>query len=490
MDALTIREALRFVPGLRRQPTPAHVEFFSVGKREMRVPLWYGANRLGMTPPPKEEVEIAMRDGISFRGEGVEGRDQKKMHDEAVEVMRRERAALFHVPTGRGKTMMTIAASATLRRITLIVVDKKHLTNWKGSIERYTDGAVWQIGAARKADVVWNLRETQKRKGIAQTPLAKLKSRKVGDLKKEIGRLGGNPARRRPPERLTYILCTPGMMGGIPTSVYERVGLLVVDEVHRFYTKKRLGLLLSACPEYMLMCSATPEGGMTGFYRAKRAMVSPEGLVFRPDDDPYTFVCVNTGMDMDENIEDAGGKWQSICTSQARSEERNRIQLDWIRRFPGDEERHLVFCWLFKNHIPRLVDLLDKEGIDHAWYAQAKTSYPDAHVLVTTISKGGEGFDQEAVCEGFEGKRFTRMYMPTVKSVALFIQMKGRLVGRSENPYVFMFVDNNGVERRHLAGIRAYVRKNPNASYLELNWDDELPELVAGLSAGEESAPA
>ncbi len=481
---LTIKEAMHYVPGLRRQPAPGHVEFFTMSKTEIRVPLWFGVSELGITPEEKPEIDIRLKDSVSFRGAGDDERDQKKMLEEAMVIMERERVALLHIPTGRGKTMMSIAASCEHKKLTLVLVERKLVIGWKKAVDIYTTGSCWVPGPRKKADVVWSIlrkqrarnkadgssRDTHTEKSLNKESLVSLRTIEV--------EIGANADKRKPPDSFTHIICTPGMIKGIPCEVLSKVGFLVIDEVDHFYTKNRLGLILSACPEYVLMCSATPFGGGQGYHKSLKVMMGPEGSVFRPETDPYTFVCINTGISLREDVEEAGGKWQSILFSQATNSERNAMVLKWIKKFPEVKEKILTFCWLYRDHIPGFVGLLAKEGIDHAWYAKSKKTYKDSHVVVTTIAKGGVGFDQEAACEDFDGNRFTKMIMTgTVKKIDLFVQMKGRLVGRSVDPWIFCFVDENTCIRRHIRAIRSHVRKNENATYIELNWDDELPEI-------------
>lgn len=429
LRALTFTERLKYIPGLRFQPKAKNLEFCRSEGEVLHVPLWYAIHRLQQEPPVRQRIRLALREHVTLR-RGDHAHDQKTMIDEATAILDKERSVLLHIPTGRGKTLMAIYLSCHYSLLTFVMCKKALMPHWKKKVEESTTGSCWMIG-------------------------------------------------KKPPKTFTHIICTPDTVKKVPEEYLNAIGLLIIDEIHQYYTQNRLRAITLLHPAYVIACSATPEKGEKGLHATLDVLVGSGNVVFRDEDDPYTFVRLDTGLDL---VEDMGGNgnanpWGSLLGAQGASAERNQMVLDLVQKYPND--KFLIFTWLYKDHVPAIVGLLAQHGVDHAYYAQSQTEYNDSRVVVTTISKSSDGMDQEAVCANFDGRRFDKMIMMgTVKSIGLFVQMKGRLVGRSDNPVIFCLVDRAGSSLRHARKIAAHVKKNKNTKYVDARMGQPLPDFA------------
>jgi len=62
-----------------------------------------------------------------------------------------------------------------------------------------------------------------------------------------------------PPSEYDICICLPTLYKKIPKEIRNNIGLLIISEVHKFYTQKHFKILLSFHPKYLIAESCTPQ---------------------------------------------------------------------------------------------------------------------------------------------------------------------------------------------------------------------------------------
>lgn len=493
-----------YLPGQRFQPKPEHLIFWRSEKGMTYVPLNYGMyvqNNPSCVDPREgldEEQLVALKPtrlpdpkgtiDIEFTADLLEEKGQPAVVEEAKEKLSRSHTVLLHLPTGKGKTTVAIYLSAFLKKKTMILVESKHVKGWKETISKRTSGFPWVFKPEGPASWIykascfvngeWVVDEAMKKKKNVKR-LWEVGTRKNGQKKLVVE-----------PNGYTHVIVTPGMFFSkdprsnkkllqFPQQLIDLVGLMIVDEVHNYYTQNSISIFTAVQPEYFIACSATPRKGKKRYFPVLYAMVGEENTVYRPLDEEFVMVKYNTRVPLllGSDPKDKG-YWGNLQAAQCEDLRRNRIAVEIIKAHPG--RKVMVITWRNKQHVPVISKLLTEEGISNSEYTGTMKSYPDAQVLISTINKGGEGFDQESACSDYDGKRIDLVIVTvTMDSVELFQQVIGRAVGRAHDPWIVVLSDINNTCDKHLTKMYGFVKKQPRATFFEMNHGDEWPELEA-----------
>lgn len=495
-----------YIPGRRFQKKAEYLYNFIETRDCMHVPMYY-ASQLELsdgTAPRrtrKKDVDIG-----KFTASLQAEKDQPALVAELRERLQKTGTTLMHLPTGKGKTTMSACLSCELKKVTLVLCERKQVSNWKKTFDDRTTAAAYVLTTKRNPQYIeLAVRKRQyprafllevvahfggwKKLGVAagdykQNEELKKYLEDANYLARYIEMRLLNPVSKyilvKEPKVLTVIIGTPEILKKTPQWFRDSIGTLIVDEVHSFYTAQRARVMCSLVPEYFIGCSATPFKSKKNFSGIILDIVGKSQVVFRETNDHYLLIKYNTGIRILPGIDSKeDGYWDSLLRAQSEDEERNRMAVEIIKNYP--KRKFLIFTWRNEAHTPKICKLLSEAGISNSLYCGSQTEYDDAQVVVTTISKSGEGFDQSATCIGFDptdpDSRISMMItLVTMRSKDTFRQMRGRVVGRAHNPGIIMFSDINRVSDSQCKQMLLSAKKDPECTTLEMNHGGALPD--------------
>lgn len=116
------------------------------------------------------------------------------------------------------------------------------------------------------------------------------------------------------------------------------------------------------------------------------------------------------------------------------------------------------------DHVDTIQQLLTDVNIDTATYCRTDKSYYDAHVLITTLSKAGRGYDDMRLSAAYDGRRFNVLILCITMRDA--DQALGRAL-RGTSLQVYTLVDKNTCMYNH-AEIMRNVNSKRGASMVDV----------------------
>lgn len=202
------------------------------------VPRYYGGDKWG-PPATDSRATWAGAPGIVFMGRLREETRQTEARTAGLRAFREDGGGVLSLPCGFGKTTVALALAADLKVRTMIVVHKEFLADqWSERIREFCPGAT-------------------------------------------IGRVQG-PVFDLEGKDFVIALIQTLSMREFPSTAFDSVGLLVVDEAHHIGAPAFSQFMFKICPKYTLGLTATPErkDGLTRllywflgpeFFRVERA---------------------------------------------------------------------------------------------------------------------------------------------------------------------------------------------------------------------------
>lgn len=312
------------------------------------IPLYFATSYLKVYPDTSNiyKQEIKMNPSFQLRDY------QKDAYDDIMKSINKYRTALLSFHTGAGKTLTAIYTSAQIGLKTLILYHLKNLE------EQWQD----------ELDTLLNMQKYQ-----------------VLTSKSEIDKT------------CNYYLCnisTAGKLVKKDPHFFDDIGFLIIDEIHCYYTEKRITTLLHIKPICSLALSATPDEATTFlqpvvnlFFGKKRITKSLhiEGTVYK------------LPTKLKPTLEyDMRGKliWSSVLEYQANHPDRNRIILDIINHATTTLEtvRNIIVLCKRIDQAKFLYDNCDIE-LKEILTGKTKKFNKNCRVLFTTYSKSGVGFN-------------------------------------------------------------------------------------------------
>ncbi len=342
---------------------------------------------------------------------------QTEIKPEVLQHLNSKGSVIISLYPGAGKTAFTIYLSTLIKMQTLIIAHRVILLNqFRDTIARFVPGAKVQLLTAKST---------------------------------------------LDPEADYYIINAENVekMG----FVFDRVGLVVVDEVHCIATKSLIKSLLYVSPRYLIGLSATPYRSdgldkLLDLYFGKHKVVRELSRV-------HTYVQLQTGMEPEvEYTADGSINWNSVLAWQAGTEGRNRLILDIIRRHTA--RNWLVLCKRVEQG-RWLVDALTELGEDVTYLMSDKNDYNiESRIVVVTVQKCGVGFSHDKL-DGLIIASDVEEY---------FIQYLGRVFRTEEGePLVFDLIDKHPSLVRH-AATRKKVAQDAGAKVVKA----QMKDWVAG----------
>lgn len=307
--------------------------------------------------------------------------EQKQVYKEITEKIRNSYYLLLNLYTGFGKTILSTYILSRSKRLGVVLMTKDTLLNqWITSFKEHTDAKVWVVN--------------------------------------------NNPI----PNEFNVILCMIGRVDKIPQNIIDQIGFVVIDEVHEFYTEIRALKILKFHPKFIIACSATPIQGDNGVLKM---FVADE--IYRRSSTTIKVV-IKLGIALIYKAND----WKTIIDEIVYNEKRNQLIVSVVKEYIT--RKILILTWR-TDHAEILRNMINMQGITCDVLIRDKKNYNNSQVLIGTISKAGTGFDEELLCNDFDGKRLNTLIIATpLRSEKQLIQMIGR-IRRSSDPLVIDIKD-------------------------------------------------
>lgn len=370
---------------------------------------------------------------------------------------------LICVPCGRGKTFMSLAIAARLKKRFLVIVDKEFLLNqWKGEIESFFPGL--RIGIVRgdkrqvgrdvivgKELTVADLKEKAKEAGLRVT----------GTREDLVKRLTDAGISCTPTKQVIEYDCTLCMIQTLvsqdfPPGFFKDYGFAIFDECHHLGAEHFSRALLKVQTKYMLGLSATPtrEDGLTKVFewyigtpvywekvREPDTSVIVRAMFYSSKDDAYT----NEPKDYRGDIITATLMGQ-ILDYMPRTE--------WIGKtlceLTDDPKRRILVLSQYKRHLTLFENILTRDRPSVSW------SY---YIGGMKEALREEGARRAQVILGSYSMASEAMNIKTLNTVMLVSPRKkieqsvGRIFRqrkeeREVDPLILDIVDSHGMYRR------------------------------------------
>lgn len=235
-------------------------------------------------------------------------------------------------------------------------------------------------------------------------------------------------------------------------------GTVIVDEADVFCTQNAVNMLLDLTPKYLIGLTATIRRAdgldkVLDIFWGHRKFWIKRFMEFNASHSMNLNIC-HTGFKVDSILTMKGNlDWNAISETVYNIYERNIL----IRNLCllHNNAKILIICKR-KEHVKILVTMLKEVGEDVCSYYNTDKSYYDAHILITTLSKAGRGYDDKNVSDAFDGRRFDVLIMTmTVKDAD---QAMGRAL-RGNKLNLYLLVDDNSTMKKHAEEMKSINSK-------------------------------
>ncbi len=380
------KETKKFARGFANAERDEIVAFAHEDDRFLLPFAWTIQNVPGVQRKPRESCKA-----IDLTFTGTLRAIQNEVRPEVVQSLNSGGSVVLSLCPGAGKTAFTIFLSTKIKLQTLIICHRVILMNqFKETIERFVPNARAQVLSTKSAI---------------------------------------------DPEADYYIVnaTTVEKLG----FVFDRVGLVIVDEVHCISTKSLIKSLFYVCPRYIIGLSATPYRS-DGLDRLLDLYFGSHQVI-RNLQRYHDYVQLQTGLvpEVSMNV-DGTINWDSVLSWQASSEQRNRLIIDITQRY---KDRNWLILCKRKEQGRTLIAALEELGEDVTYLMADKNDYNiESRIVVVTVQKCGVGFSHDKL-NGLIIASDVEEY---------FIQYLGR-VFRTEDgvPLVFDLIDKQTSLQRH-----------------------------------------
>lgn len=407
--ALTVVEEQSYHPKQQRfagKPKTNRVWVTSDDGQTISLPFAWAKSALGLEQRPDDDYVLYCPEPLEFRGELYE--EQGVPAKQALAELTKTGCVILAMRTGFGKTVIGSWLAVRLPPFLILVVYSVNVCEhqWEEDFREFTNAKIWK---------------TRKEK--------------------------------MPSDGFHVILASVGTMHKIPEAVRANVGILIVDEIHTFYTELRTRALLGVQPRYVIPMSATPEREdgrhLIVELLAGKTYVRVPGRKFNVRQ-------IHTGFEPTyARDRDGTPLWNTLVDSLAGSALRNNIIADVVAKLVQEEHRKPLVLTSRVEHSTELGQLIAARlpGGERAvtvFRANMKT-YEDAEVLVGTDKKLGTAFDEKAFVGDKAGFRRidTVVITYSLQSLAVLQQLIGRSFRTDDVPLVVEFRDVNPMTEKH-----------------------------------------
>lgn len=393
-------ENKNFVMGTS-QPDQEPIKFFKVSENHVFLPSLFG-RKLFAKEIEKSILEIPTHKSVLFNFSQRLFDHQQTLANNAIEILKKQKAVLLNLYTGFGKTIMGAYLSSSLQKRTLVLSTQSILPKqWEETFSTFTDANVYIYDGNKK---------------------------------------------KMPPEDSQVVICTSGVLEKMDPEIRSSFGTVILDEVHSFCTRTRICTLLLVEPTYVIAETATFERP-DGMEIMVRSVIGYNDIVV-PLKKKFNVYKVETGVKPTVKLDWRGKMiWHEYISSLVKDEYRNQIIVSWIIK--NSTSRKILILTDRKEMIENITVLLDEKNIEYDYLFGSKKKYRDTNILLGTWGKIGVGFDEKTACEDFSGRRIDLVFLLfTTKQTWLVEQSVGRAF-RSEMPAVIDFVDDHKTSKNH-----------------------------------------
>lgn len=281
------------------------------------------------------------------------------------------------------------------------------------------------------------------------------------------------------------VILTTGIQK-VPQEYLDRVGFLIIDEIHTISTKNRAAAIMKIRPKYILAETATLGRKNKSHSIAYRFVDKHSIREIMVRD--YTVIRYNTKITANPKKGPNGINYQDLLNILANSEKRNRF---WVEFIKANRSHKVITLTYLQEHVLELFKIATQEGIPADIYYGDKANYSDKGCLIGTVSKMGFGFDEANKCEDFDGIRSdVLILMISVKAefkpkevlpgqdlsevysdddiagLTNWQQIVGRI--RAKNPFIIYFVDSHPIPQKHFRDVVPWIEQTGGKV---LSWD-------------------
>jgi len=422
-------------------PLP-YIDSFGETSNSLYLPFAYAKKRFKKSPNntidfPKTIFRFK-DDEFPFRTDG--GRDQEKVFNESLRILKEHKSLILSLFCGFGKTYTAIRLAQYIGLKTAVLAHRSILfEQWISSIQQFSDAKVQKVDTNGLLDptvdfYIFNIGFVHKKWSA--------------DLKKWI----------------------PKNLGA-----YKNIGLLIIDEAHVACAEELSKSLMYFNPRFVIALTATPNrsDGLDKILELYFGNYSDTRII-RQAENPFIVYRVSTGIKPTFSFNIMGKKdWNSVIESVVNDPNRNQLIINLVQKY---SENIIIILTKRKDHCKILSDELNKLNITNTILVGTNNNYDKtARVLLSTYSKTGVGFDD------------SRLNMLIVAcSVTEIEQYCGRLRDNiGKNRLVFDLVDCDPNCQKHwLKRKEWYLSRNgivknytlPNTPIIEPEEPTQSPE--------------
>ena len=364
-----------------------HIYAFKLNEdNTVSLPFAYGVKYLDLN---RKKRECFSQVNVEFIGQLRE--QQKDVYENSKELLSKNGYTMLSLPTGFGKTFLSIKLSTVTKLKTLIIVNKIVLMNqWVESIKKVCPKSKIQV----------------------------LKTSSVDD-------------------DVDFYIINAINVSKKPIHFFRDIGTLIVDECHLIMAECLSKCMNYIFPRYVIGLSATPyrTDGMDPLIQ----LYFGEDTIVKSLHRKHKVYKVQTDFTPAYTLtKDGKVNWGSLLDSQSNDEERNELIIQIVKRYKDRNililskrvEQGNFFYNRLKEENESVTSLIGKQQeFDH-----------DARILVGTTSKCGTGFD------------FPKLDCLILASdiQQYYIQALGRVLRRPDvEPIIFDLVDENYILKLH-----------------------------------------
>nr|QBK89880.1 MAG: A18-like helicase [Pithovirus LCPAC101] len=388
------------------------------GEAYINLPYSYGCSKFGIPKFNHPNVKYTFIGGFDKLYDS-----QIQPTKEAIGYLKKSGSVILNLFTGAGKTIVASYLASLTHKLTLIMYTGDIIgKQWMSTFKDFTDARVWFID--------------QKGKNL-------------------------------PPKGGAHVIvCMDTRVHWLSQEYVDKIGTVIIDEVHTFCTPERIKCILSVTPQFVIAASATITRG-DGLHSIIHS-VCGQNIVRRISTKPFKVYKYLTGIYIDAKKNINGVlDWSDFTLKQAISEERRKEVIGLIRAHPT--YKILILTWRCEKHVIPLYHYLTSHGIKCDYMSGKKKTYKDSPVLIGTIKKIGTGFDEKAACDDYNGTRIDMLIkLGSTKSPELLEQISGRAF-RAEFPIIIDFVDDHPLSENHFTKIAEpwYISRNGSVQIVE-----------------------
>lgn len=380
------------------KPKDIIIRPYQYTENSMTLPFrWALDNVPGIHRKTREECNVMSKD-VKFTGKLRD--NQIEIRDSCLKSLNRYGCHLLSLYVGFGKTFFSIYLACKIGLRTLIITNRVGLMEqWVEEIKSFTENSRCSI-------------------------------------------LQPKPTKKNPLViDADFLIVNAENMKKFDKSVFEKVGCVIVDEIHSIMAERLSECLYYIQTRYLLGLSATPyrpDGldGLLDFYFGKDNKTVKELY------HPHSVYKITTDIEFEE---DSKTQWNALVSTQSMHEKRNELIID-LTSFLVDKcvlilSKRVEQCQIIYDKLLERGEVVSLLVADNNYYDK------NSRVIVASCQKASMGFSY---------KKLDTLILAndviSTETEEYFIQYIGRIFRRKDvKPVIFDIVDDHKVLKRHYA---------------------------------------